>query len=76
MYDLNVLAVNAALVKGIQLCGAARRMVGKGHSGYEEIMDVEREIREAAAECQRVIELAIADADRPVVGGCSGSGCV
>ena len=67
MYDLDLEKVNHSLVKAIRLSVACRRMIGKGLPGYEEIQDIEREIREAAAECQRVLELIEADANRPLL---------
>ncbi len=69
MYDLDLKKLNGSLVKAIGLSVATRRMIGKGRDGYEEIQDIEREIREAAAECQRVLGLVEADADRPLING-------
>lgn len=69
MYDLDLKKVNRAMVKAVKLAVAGRRLVGCGGEGYVEVMDVEREFREAAAECQRVLELVEADADRPLIEG-------
>lgn len=69
MYDLNLLAVNGALVTAIKLSVAARRVIGKAGEGYDAIMDIEREIREAAAECQRVLGLIKSDGNRPLIDG-------
>lgn len=69
MYDLDLKKVNGSLVKAIKLSYAVRRMIGKGMSGYETMLDIEREIREAAEECQRVLGLIEADANRPLIVG-------
>lgn len=67
MYNLDLKKLNSSLVKSIKLCVAVRRHLGKGAVEYSGMMDVEREIREAAAECQRVLGLVEADADRPLL---------
>lgn len=67
MYDLDVEKVNSTLVKALKLAVGARRLIGKSGAGYSEIQDIEREIREAAAECQRVLGLVAADAERPLI---------
>lgn len=69
MYDLKLWAVNHALVKAIQLNAACRRMVGTKSDVHEDLVDMDREVRQAAAECQRVLALMKADADRPLISG-------
>lgn len=69
MYNLDLEKVNRSLVLALKLTVAVRRMIGKGGPGYETTQDIEREIREAAGECQRVLELAKADANRPLISG-------
>ena len=69
MYDLDLVKINRSLVKSIRILGAVRRMVGKGGEGYSELQDVEREIREGAAECQRVLVLIKEDVNRPLISG-------
>ena len=67
MYDLNLLAVNHALVKSIRLVRGAQRMLGPRSDVCDDLEDLERELREAAGECQRVLELVKADGDRPLL---------
>lgn len=67
MYDLDLDRVNRSLVLALKLAVSTRRMIGKGSPGYEAVMGIEREIREAAGECQRVLGLVEADADRPLI---------
>ncbi len=69
MYDLDLVKVNKSLVKALQLSGAVRRSLGRDAVEHSRILDLEREIREAAVECQRVLELIKADANRPLIGG-------
>lgn len=69
MYDLNLLAVNHALVKSIKMCVAVRRMLGPKSDAAGDVQDIERELREAAAECQRVLELIKVDGERPLLSG-------
>lgn len=69
MYDLKLVMVNRALVKAIQLNAACRALVGTKSDVYGDLVDMDWEIREAAGECQRVIELIKADADRPKIPG-------
>lgn len=69
MYELDLKKLNATLVKAIKLAVATRRVIGKDGEGYSEIQDIEREIREAAAECQRVLLLVEADGSRPLLTG-------
>lgn len=64
MYDLDLVMINHELVKSLQLCGAVRRLIGKGGDGYSEIQDMEWGIRDAACECQRVLELKKRSAER------------
>ena len=59
-------------MKAIKLSGAVRRLIGPRGDGCNEIRDLDRELRDAAAECQRVLELVEADANRPPVTGFSG----
>ncbi|MBA7661584.1 hypothetical protein ES703_69604 [subsurface metagenome] len=72
MYDLDLKKVNGSLMKALKLVVATRRLIGKGGDGYENIWEIEREIREAGAECQRVLELVEADGDRPLISGLGG----
>ncbi len=67
MYEVDLMKVNCSLIKALKLTVAVRRMLGKGSSGYECIQDIEREIREAAEECQRVLGLVVADARRLLI---------
>ncbi len=69
MYDLNLLAVNHALVKSLRLIGACRRMVGPKAGIYHDLGDIDREVRAAAVECQRVLGLLKADENRPLISG-------
>ncbi len=69
MYDLKLLMVNRSLVKAIKIVVAARRMVGKNSEVFEDLVNIEREVREAAGECQRVLKLIEADAKRPLISG-------
>ncbi len=69
MYDLNLVLVNHALVKAIKINAACRRMVGPKSEASQDLGDIDREIRVAAAECQRVLDLMEADANRPLIGG-------
>lgn len=69
MYELDVVKVNRSLVKALKLTYACRLLVTKGGDGYEGLLDIEREIREAATECQRVLEEVKADAARPLISG-------
>lgn len=69
MYELDLKKVNGSLVEAIKLAVAIRRMIGKDGEGYSGIQDIEREMREAAAECQRVLELVEADENRPLITG-------
>ncbi len=69
MYELDLEKMNKVLVKAIGLAVATRRVIGKDAEGYSGIQDIEREIREAAGECQRVLDLVEADANRPLLNG-------
>ncbi len=69
MYDLDLVKVNKSLVKAIRVTVAARRMIGKGMTGYIALLEIEREIRDAAAECQRVLECIKQDGKRLLVTG-------
>lgn len=69
MYDLKLGDINHALVKAIGIVVAARRMVGKDSEVYGDLLDIEREVREAASECQRVLKLIKADAERAPISG-------
>ena len=68
-FELDLEKLNGSLVKAIKLSVATRRLIGKGRDGYEEIQDIEREIREAAGECQRVLKLVEGDGNRPLING-------
>ncbi len=69
MYDLNLLMINHSLVKSIQIVEAAKRMVGKRADVWVDLNDIGREVREAAAECQRVLELIRLDGERALCDG-------
>jgi len=69
MYELDLVKLNGSLVKAVRWCVAIRRFFGKEAVEHAHFMDLEREIREAAAECQRVIELVKTDANRPLISG-------
>ncbi|KKN03861.1 hypothetical protein LCGC14_1103380 [marine sediment metagenome] len=68
MYNVNVLMVNRALIKAMLLNAACRRMVGKKAEVYEDLVNMESEMREAAQECQRVIKLIKEDGNKPLFG--------
>ena len=72
MYDIDLLKMNHGLVKALQVTVAARRMIGKGNTGYIAVQEIESEIRAAAAECQRVLVLVEADGNRPLLTGDKG----
>lgn len=55
MHNLDLVKVNHALIVSIKLVGACRRMVGPKSDINNELIDINRELREAAAECQRVL---------------------
>ena len=67
MYDFDIVKVNKGLVVSIKLAVGVRRMLGKDGPGYEEVLEIERVMREGAEECQRVIECIKADGDRPLI---------
>lgn len=67
MYDFKIGMVNHALVKAVQLIGCCRRMVDRKSDVYADLTDIDREVREAARECQRVLDLIEADVNRPLV---------
>lgn len=64
MYNLDLAKVNHCLVIAIKLNAAVRRMVGPNSDIKDEIIDMDRELREAASECQRVIKCMAADKGR------------
>lgn len=72
MYDIDLEKLNRALVKSVRLCVALRRRFGEVNADKAVFMDLEREIRDAAGECQRVLGLVEADADRPLLEGIGG----
>ncbi len=69
MYDLKLLMINRSLVKAVGILVAARRMVGKDSEVYEDLQNIEREVRDAAGECQRVLKLIKADGERSLISG-------
>ncbi len=69
MYELDLVKINRSMVKAVRLCVAIRRFFGKDAVHHAEFMELERGIREAAAECQRVLELVEADENRPLING-------
>ncbi len=64
MYDLNLAKVNRGLTDAIKVVGAIRRMVGPNSDIKNELQDMDRELRAAAGECQRVLALIIEDQNR------------
>ncbi len=69
MYDLKLGDINHALVISIKLTVACRRMVGRKAEIYDDLLDLERAMRDAASECQRVLELIKADVAGPLISG-------
>ncbi len=69
IYELDLVKVNRSMVNAVKLCVAVRRSLGKDAVEYSYIQDLEREVRAAAAECQRVLELVEADENRPLASG-------
>lgn len=69
MYDIDLVKMNRGLVKAVRLVVAVRKYFGKEAADDAGCGDLEREIREAAGECQRVLGLVEADANRPLIGG-------
>lgn len=69
MYELDLVKLNGSLVKAVRLCVAIRQFFGKEAVEHAHFMDLEREIRDAAAECQRVLALVEADENRPLIPG-------
>ena len=67
MYDLKLGEINHALCKALQLLVACKKLVPRGSPGYDDLQDIDREIRGAAAECQRVLKLMEQDAKRPLI---------
>lgn len=67
MIEVDLVKVNSAMVKSVKILRSIRRSFGLAWKEYPELQDLEREIREAAAECQRVLELVEADANRPLL---------
>lgn len=67
MYNLDVVKLNCSLIKSIKILVATKRMIGKGEEGYSALQDIERELRDAVGECQRVIIAMNADAYRPLI---------
>ncbi len=56
MAVFDLIKVNRGLVKAIQLCVACRVLLNGNNLERSNILDIEREIREAAAECQKHID--------------------
>lgn len=56
MYNLDLVKVNHALVKSVQLVAAVRRLLGPKSDVKEELNEMSRELRWAAAECQRMLK--------------------
>lgn len=69
MYDFDLVKLNSSLVAGVKLAMATKRLLGKANPGYESVGEIERGLREAAAECQRVLECLAADGNRPLIIG-------
>jgi len=72
MYDIDLEKMNRALVKSVRLVGAVRGMIGGSDRGHDEVDDLSRELRAAAAECQRVLGLEAEDRNRPLLGADGG----
>ncbi len=56
MCGVDLVQVNASLVKGIRLCIASRALVKRGGDESLALWDIERGMRLAASECQKAIE--------------------
>lgn len=56
MHNLDLVAVNHALVQSIKMLAAVRRMLGPNSDVKDEVREMDRELRLAAAECQRIIK--------------------
>jgi len=68
VYDIDLEKMNRGLVKAVRLVAMVRKYFGKEAADDAGCLDLEREIREAAAECQRVLGLVKEDDSRPLVG--------
>jgi len=69
VYDLKLAMVNHSLVKAIQMIAACKRMVGPKSEAFPDLVDIDREVRAGASECQRVLALIDEDGKRPVLNG-------
>ena len=69
MYDIDLEKMNRGLLKAVKLVSAVRRMLDWKGEVRVVVEDLEREVRAAAAECQRVLELVEADENRPLING-------
>lgn len=67
MYEIDLVKMNRGLVKAVKLVSAVRRMLDWKGEVRKVVVDLEREIREAAAECQRVLALVKEDENRPLL---------
>lgn len=67
MYNIDLVKLNKVLVKSVRLCVAIRKHFGQDAADHAQFMDLEREIRDAAAECQAALALAQADANKPLI---------
>ena len=56
MHNLDLVKVNKALVDSIGLLAAVRRLLGPNSDAKDELLDMNRELRLAAAECQRILD--------------------
>lgn len=69
MYDLKLEMVNHSLVNAIKLIAACKRMAGPKSDVFKDLADIDREVRESAAECQRVLTLITIDGTRTLLKG-------
>lgn len=69
MYDLKLGQINHSLIKALKVLVACKRMVGRRSEVWDDLVDTEREIRESAGECQRVLKLIEVDEVRPLISG-------
>ncbi|MCK5480825.1 MAG: hypothetical protein KAJ06_06750 [Gammaproteobacteria bacterium] len=64
MYKFDVEKVNHSLINAIKLVAACRRMLGPKSEAKDNLVDLNRELRESAAACQKLMEVSKADEAR------------
>lgn len=57
MYGFDLIKLNRTLIGSIKLVGACQRLLGPKSDVKDHLGDLNRELREAASECQRVLKL-------------------